>query len=130
MGANWPTATNSDAEATRLTRTVRGLGACIRLDTALRSADLPVLRPDGRPQAETRPLGAIVAEHLAFPDRARWHWTLVLHTGPAELYELVQYMPILDFNEPPPASIPGRITSGQFGSDPPCYKNRVSSWHG
>src|SRR5688500_9061159 len=119
MAANCPTTTNPEPEMTDFTKDVLGRYVCNGLDEALCSTDPTAMRPDGRPQIEARPFdvvvvgggscGAVVAELLAFRDRARRHRILVLDGGPLVLGEHVQNMPILDLNQPSPTTIPGLI---------------------
>src|SRR5262245_26693125 len=73
---------------TDFTRDVLGRYICNGLNEAQLSADPTVVRPDGRRQIEAKEFdlivigggtfGPVVAEHMAFRDRAREHRILVL----------------------------------------------------
>jgi choline dehydrogenase-like flavoprotein len=139
MAPNCPTTTNEKPMKTDFSRDVLGRYVCNGLDEALCSTDPTAMRPDGRPQAEARPFdtvvigggtfGAVVAEHMAFRDRARRHRVLVLDGGPLVLDEHVQNLPVLDLNLPSAATIPGLINNNEFGLDKPRFEVWGLPWH-
>jgi choline dehydrogenase-like flavoprotein len=126
-------------QVTDFSRDVLGRYLCNGLDEALRSADPTATRPDGRPQIEAQPFdiivigggtfGAVVAEHLAFRDRARRHRILVLEGGPLLLTEHQQNLPLIGLGVPSPTSIQALKSAGQFGPDKPRQEVWGLPWH-
>jgi hypothetical protein len=93
-------ATNPKPGRTDFSKDVLGRYVCNGFDEAKQSTDKGAIRPDGRPQVEARDFdlivigggtfGSVVAEHMAFRDRARKHRILVLEGGPVVLGEHLQ----------------------------------------
>ena len=131
--------TNPMPQVTDFTRDVLGRYICNGLDEALRSSDRTVVRSDGRPQIEAREFdliivgggtfGAVVAEHMAFRDRAREHRILVLEGGPLVLGEHVQNLPVLGLGVADPTSIQQLKADGKYGPDQPQKEVWGLPWH-
>jgi hypothetical protein len=121
-------ATNPTSGKTDFTRDALGRFICNGLDEAQRSADPNTVRPDGRPQIEAKDFdlivigggtfGPVVAEHMAFRDRAREHRILVLEAGPFVLPDHVQNLPMIGLNVPGATSIQDLRNANNFGSVP------------
>ena len=132
-------ATNPMPGITDFTRDVLGRYICNGLDEAQRSADRTVMRPDGRPQIEAKDFdlivigggtfGPVVAEHMAFRDRARSHRILVLEAGPFVLPEHVQNLPVLGLNVPGATTIQELRDAGNFGANRPRNEVWGLPWH-
>lgn len=131
--------TNPMPWITDFTRDVLGRYICNGLDEARNSANPTVVRPDGRPQIEAKDFdlivigggtfGPVVAEHMAFRDRAREHRILVLEAGPFVLPEHVQNLPMLGLNVPGATSIQELRNANNFGPDKPRNEVWGLPWH-
>lgn len=131
--------TSSTPQVTDFSRDVVGRYVCNGLDEALRSTDRSLQRSDQRPQIEAREFdfivlgggtfGAVLAEHLAFRDRAREHRILVLEAGPLVLGEHVQNLPVLGLNVPSATSIAQLRAEDNFGLDKPRNEVWGLPWH-
>jgi choline dehydrogenase-like flavoprotein len=132
-------ATNPKPGITDFTRDVLGRYICNGLDEALRSADRTAGRSDSRPQIEAKDFdlivigggtfGPVVAEHMAFRDRARAHRILVLDAGPFILPEHVQNLPVLGLNVPGATTIQELRDASNFGPDKPRNEVWGLPWH-